>query len=197
MKPPKSKRPSKAKALLAHSPGRASESIEIDYDRLRNVSKVVQLNDVLLVEGGFVSLLDPRQLDTTQPTAAPEYQLSLVDGQWWRDGQRFDVGLGYRVFAAISSEKGTIPLFEIRARWFVSYSLPDSFEPPAEVDESFADFVAANGQVNAFPYLRQLVSDLSGRAGWPPLVLAVLRAPAKRPRGLIRKARPWQTSSEA
>ena len=196
MKPRKTKNPAKAKASLAQALAVAGDSVEIDYDRLRSVSKVVQLNDVLLAEGAFASHLDPRQLDAMQPTAAPEYQLNLVDGRWWRDGQHFDVALGYRVLATIRSEKATTPLFEIRARWFVSYSLPEGFEPSAEADEVFADFVAANGQVNAFPYLRQFVGDLSGRAGWPPLVLAVLRAPAKRPRGLIRKAPPWQTRSD-
>jgi hypothetical protein len=194
MKPRKTKRkPVIAKSLEATQAATegVNDPIEINYARMRMVSKVVQLDEVILGDAGLVSRIDPRRMDTLKATTPPEYQVKLVDARWWRDGQQFDVGLGYLVQASVRSQSALHELFEVRSRWVVSYTLPEDFALPADGDEILADFVAANGQINVFPYLRQLVNDLSARGGWPPLVLAVFKVPAKRPHGLIRNAPAW------
>jgi hypothetical protein len=149
------------------------ERIEIDYEQLKSLTKVIQLNGISLVDGGIHSNVDPRGI-VGADVGPKGYALSLGDAKWWLDGSALDVVLGYRVTGTATRDSEKIDLFTVGARFLVSYSLPE-------------------GQINAFPYLRQFVNDLTARAGWPPLVLSVFKAPARRPRGLVRMAKVWDS----
>ena len=70
-------------------------------------------------------------------------------------------------------------MLDLSCHWRVSYRVSESFEPAAA--KAMADFAVVNGQLNAFPYVRQFVQDIVGRSGWPPLVLPVYRIPKQRP----------------
>jgi hypothetical protein len=176
------------------TPTSAAEKVDINYERLRALTRVIQLNSISLISGGIVSHVDPR---TAMAAAGEqrEYTLALVDARWWLDSTSLDVVLGYRVTASATRDGNRASLFTVDARFAVGYGLPagaTALPQDQSLRESLlADMVSANGQINTFPYLRQFVSDLTTRAGWSPLVLNVFRAPARRPRALVRMARAW------
>ena len=64
----------------------------------------------------------------------------------------------------------------------VVFAVPPGFHLPAA--EVMADFAVANGQLSAFPYVRQHVQDMTTKGGWPALVLPTFRIPATRSVGL-------------
>jgi hypothetical protein len=53
----------------------------------------------------------------------------------------------------------------------------------------------AHVQINVFPFLRQLVIDVTAKAGWMPLLLPVFKIPRYRPRDLVRNAWAWEPPS--
>lgn len=171
------------------------ERIEINYEQLKSVTKLIQLNAINLIDGGMRSEVDPRAAESLG--GEKSYTLLLGDARWWIDGTSVDVLLGYRVTGTASIDGKKVDLFTITARFLASYVLPEGATIPSENrDNLLADLVAANGQINVFPYLRQFVNDLTARAGWPPLVLRVLKAPAHRPQGLVRMGRAWEPLAE-
>lgn len=192
---PKSRKGAADGASKPQAPA-ADERVEIDYEQLKSLTKLIQLHGITLVDGGITSHVDPRSLAEID-VEEKGYTLNLSDARWWLDGTSLDVLLAYRVTANGTINGQESALFTVGARFLVTYALPEGTEVPVENrDNLLADLVAANGQINAFPYLRQLVNDLTARSGWPPLVLNVLKAPARRPRGLIRMAKVWEVSEE-
>jgi hypothetical protein len=162
---------------------------------LKTLTKLLQLHNIVLVESSICSALDPRSLGNAV-VGQKTYALNLGEARWWLDGAALDVLLGYRITAFLSRDAKQLELLTVTASFVASYALPDNTKIATEDRDSLmADLVAANGQINVFPYLRQLVVDMTSRTGWPPLVLNVFKAPAKRPRDLVRMARAWDTSA--
>lgn len=175
-----------AKRPLKGSSGESDEMVAIDYNRLRTITSVIQLDTINLIDSMMTSFLDARFLDTGQATL--EYSVQLADAAWARKDQQVDVVVGYQVTAHIRDDDKPKELFSVTARFLVGYRVPDGFKlDPATGADVMADLVIANGQMNAFPYVRQLIADQTARAGWPPLQLDVLRAPAKRRRNFVRE----------
>jgi hypothetical protein len=141
-------------------------------------------------------MVDPRVLSSFEG-GTTSYTVSLAEASWWRDDIRLDVVLGYSVRGILHVEDSPRVLFVIDARFLVDYLLrEEDVASVDDLDDILADFVAANSQINTFPYLRQLVADQSTRAGWPALHMNVLRAPAKRPRDLVRNVAPWPVPAD-
>lgn len=185
-----------ASVNAAQQASATDDRVEIDYERLKSLTKLIQLSGIVLVDGGIQSNVDPR-LFAGSDGGPKGYTLSLGDARWWIEGNALDVLLGYRVTGQATRSGEKLDLFTVGARFLVSYALPEDTAVPLENrDNLLADLVAANGQINAFPYLRQFVTDATARAGWPPLVLNVFKVPARRPRGLVRMARPWDSGAE-
>ena len=194
--PRKKAKPRKGATGASSKPVAASDDrVDIDYEQLKSLTRLIQLTGITLVDGGINSHLDPRTLASN--AGEKGYALTLGDARWWVDGATLDVLLGYRVTGTVTLDGQRTDLFTVAGRFLVNYVFPDGTSVPHDNrDNLLADLVAANGQINVFPYLRQLVSDLTARAGWPPLVLNVLKAPARRPRGLVRMAKVWESSAE-
>lgn len=154
---------------------------KIDYERLRQVSGVVQLQEVLLVKADWQSNAPSAREDIG--TGAMRYALTLTAVSWSSAPKRLTVYLDYRLvaFAELTPGKPT-NLFGLSCRWAVLFGVPEDFAAPAV--DVMTDFAAANGQLNAFPYIRQFVQEATGRGGWPPLVLPTFRIPADRPKEL-------------
>jgi hypothetical protein len=193
----KGKQPAKSKTgrASAKSTGTvASEVAEVDYTRLQSISKLVQLKNVEMMGLSFVSHADPRSV-RFEGASRSEFALNLIDARWHRrdQGTHFEIVLGYEVIGLLRSEGADegLPLFRLAASWVVTYSLPETFQRPDNHEEAAADFVVANGQVNVFPFLRQLVVETTAKAGWPPLFLPVFRIPKSRRKGLVRNAPAW------
>lgn len=179
---------------LKNEDSSAIEQVDIDYERLKSLTRLIQLHNIILMEVSMRSGLDPRSLGD-RPVGKRNYTVSLGEARWWLNGTGLDILLEYRVAAFLSREAEQIELFTLTARFAVSYAHPEPANIPTEDKESLmADFVAANGQINVYPYLRQLVADITSRAGWPALVMGVFKAPAKRPRDLISMARVWNAA---
>lgn len=170
------------------------DQVDIDYERLGSLTRLIQLHNIVLMEVGMRSALDPRSLgDGT--VGQRTYTVSLGEGRWQLSGAAIDVLLEYRVTAFLNREITQIELFALTARFVASYShLKPASIPAEDREDLMADFVAANGQINVYPYFRQLVVDMTSRAGWPALVIGVLKAPAKRPRTLISMANVWNVA---
>lgn len=164
----------------------ANETVSIDYQLLQTVSKEVQLRDILLGDVAFTSIADPKSLRSKD---APKisFSLELVAGTWWNDQQKLDVRLSYLLVAHVDGQTRQ-ELFRMQISWIARYELKVAYDGAVSAME---DFVEANVQINVFPYLRQIVNDVSARAGWPPLLLPVFRVPAKRPVGRVQKLPVW------
>ncbi len=166
------------------------EAVDIDYVRIKQISGVVQLSNIVLADVAYTTLGFQQALAAHVKDEA-KYDVNVVDARWNRNGSAFDVSLGYSIDTQIVHDGNAVPLFRLRARWVLSYVLPDDFQEPEQAAEAISDFVWANGQVNVFPYLRELVNDVTAKAGWLPLVLPVFRAPARRPRDGVRMMDAW------
>lgn len=160
--------------------------VPIDYPSLRSVSGRVRLQSVALRRTTFEVLVDAGSL--AESSEGIDFTFQLVEARWdLEDGERaLDVILDYRV-AAVSRQpdlekKKPIILFGLACEWVVRFGLPDDFQVASP--KVMADFAVANGQLNAHPYVRQLVQDLTGRSGWVPVVLPTFLAPASRPEHL-------------
>ena len=162
------------------------EMVTIDYERVKVVSTVVRLKDVLLAHSHWHSVEKPTRLEA-DPTAM-SFNFGLIEATWdfFAASRTLEIQLKFRLaaFAKVdgSDDRNTVPLFQLECDWDVAFEIPESFEP-SDVG-ALADFAVANGQLNAFPYVRQYVQDVTGRAGWPPLVLPTFRIPKKRPKAL-------------
>jgi len=154
----------------------------IDYDKVRQVSGVVRLRDVVLTHAHWLSTQAAFDLGGEAPT----YSFRLVDASWDHQGSVLEVLLEYGLvaFAGPHHSGGArdVQLFQLECGWKVAFGVPATFRPAS--GQVMADFVVANGQLNAFPYVRQFVQDLTGRAGWPPLILPTFRIPATREKDL-------------
>lgn len=173
--------------------------VDIDYTRLQEITRHVQLGDITLIGFNFMSQADPRRVRELAE-AMPEYELHVIDARWFRQDTHFEVTLGYELVASLPApgETQEAPLFRLRCGWLITYSLPADFKRPENHEEAAADFVFANGQINVFPFLRQLVLDTTAKGSWPPLMLPVFKIPRNRPAKLVRNvaAFPEVSSSE-
>lgn len=164
------------------------EMIPIDYERVKVVSTVVRLKDVLLSHSHWHSKAKATNL-ALEPTAMA-FTFALVEATWAFASatKTLEIQLEFSLaaFAKVGRSKednaNDVPLFQLDCDWDVVFEVPDEFAPSDT--SALADFAVANGQLNAFPYVRQYVQDVTGRAGWPPLVLPTFRIPKKRPKAL-------------
>lgn len=169
------------------------EMVEIDYGRLQLISKFVSLSNVELGSVSFESKVPPKLL-RNEELGQSEFALGIEDACWFRKDSLFEIALSYGLAGSYhfdDVDRESLSLFYLRTCWVASYELPADFERPSSHEEVAADFVFANGQVNIFPYLRQLVVDITAKAGWPPLCLPVFRVPKSRPRLLARNSPVW------
>jgi hypothetical protein len=173
--------------------------VAIDYERVKSVSGVVRLKDVLLNHSHWRSMTRAPRLEV-EPTSMT-FNFALADATWdfVPEINLLEIQLEYRLvaFARVDgkrNEGNEIPLFQLECDWDVAFEVPERFSP-SDMD-ALADFAVANGQLNAFPYVRQYVQDMTSRAGWPPLVLPTFRIPAKRPKPLGGRRQPKASEHE-
>jgi preprotein translocase subunit SecB len=84
--------------------------------------------------------------------------------------------LNYAVFASVEAKlESEQQIFGVGLRYVVGLVLPDDMDAPTE------DEIKAYGAVTiiplVLPYLRAVVTDLTSKAGLPPLVLETVRIP--------------------
>jgi hypothetical protein len=170
------------------SPARAQSAGRlIDYPGLQTLSRRVQVKDIILHSANF-ELQAPPDLEGqgvlgfTFGVGPVRYSATAAD-------RGIDVFLSFEIQGTVQraaevgrSDAETFDLFELRASWHVRYELES---PLGAVDrETLGDFAFANGQLQAFPYLRAHVADITSKAGLPMLTLPVFRIPKERPRNV-------------
>ncbi|HEY1697865.1 MAG TPA: hypothetical protein VGG39_37145 [Polyangiaceae bacterium] len=85
---------------------------------------------------------------------------------------RQEPAVAKRAKAASSTE-----LLRIEVDYSLGYDLKVP-PPPEELRDTLFDcFAEVNGTYNAWPYLREIVQDVTGRLGIPPITLPVFRVP--------------------
>ncbi len=176
---------------LENKPTDTIKKSPINYERLKLITSHIQLHNINLKSASLHSTIDSRNANNL--TGTKGYTLNLNEARWWLDGSDLEILLSYRASAFSMRDKIPSELFAVTASFIVTYSLDQKvIIPSADHDEMMADLVAANAQINAFPYLRQIVVDLTSRSGWPALLLKVFRAPASRSTALVKKMRAWE-----
>jgi hypothetical protein len=88
----------------------------------------------------------------------------------------FDVGLQFAAFdAEAEGDEVADAFFHGVLGLFVVYELPE--DRPEWDEADFEAFANISATFAAWPYIREILQSLTSRAGIPPLVLDVLRAP--------------------
>ncbi|MBN1654244.1 MAG: protein-export chaperone SecB [Deltaproteobacteria bacterium] len=158
------------------------KNVRVEYNNIKEVSSVVSLRDVFLVSSHWESFLSLHS--TGFESNNKFFNFKLLDATWNFDvsSKTLDIQLTYQLIAEEKSEikrqKSNVRLFEMQFGWLVVFSVPETFKPTKP--KVMADFTVVNGQLNAFPYVRQFVHEMTTRAGWPPLVLPTFLLPAHR-----------------
>jgi hypothetical protein len=163
---------------------------QIDYGHLKVLAAAVQLDDIRLLDCQFSAILEPDGL-------SPDETLSFVRhtrGTRWsigEDGRVLTTKLTFRVRGQAQRRNETGQALTTRDVFLLESSWKARYHFLKEVDlnnhELVEDFAFTNGQLNVFPYFRQLVSDLTSRSGWPTVVLPVFRAPSRRPVDSVKR----------
>lgn len=124
----------------------------------------VELEQVALLACSANSTLDPRGLPEQAPTLSLSQQCSGV----LQAGNRIQV----TAHAVFSGHIDGIEVLSIQASYGVYYRLPDQLKPSEKDVQEFAE---QNGMFNAWPYLRELLGNLSAKMGLPLPPLPLLR----------------------
>lgn len=130
-----------------------------------------ELEQVALLECNARSTLDPRGLPEQPPTLSLHQQCTGT----LQAENRIQV-TATAVFIGHVEEQ---EVFRIQASYGVYYRLPAELQPSQQDIQEFAE---QNGMFNAWPYLRELLGNLSAKMGLPlpplPLLRVALQGPA-------------------
>ena len=163
---------------------------QIDYDNLRAIAGSVQLDDIRLLDCRFSALIEPDGLDAEETLS---FVRTLRGARWSlvMDGKALVTSLAFRVRGQaqkrtdVGHSATARDVFVLESSWKCRYHFLR--EVPFGDLDLLDDFAFANGQLNVFPYFRQLVSDITARSGWPAVILPVFRAPSRRPWGSVTR----------
>ena len=137
-----------------------SEKIEIDIERASRISRRVALREIILVD--LKSKRQPLSIDSQLV-----HQVERECEGNRADASFINVTCSYS-FRAVSGEDEVASAHVV---YLLLYEL-DS-EDPCD-DEDLMHFAWANGTYNSWPFLRQLLFDLTARMGFSPFTLPVL-----------------------
>lgn len=129
------------------------------------LSPFVTLEQVVLLSSSARSQLDPRALPERPPSLALSQHCSGI----LEPDNRVQVHAEAQLIGQIDE----VEVLRIEAVYGVYYVLP----PELQVEQQDVDaFAEQNGMFNAWPYLRELLANLSAKMGLPLPPLPLLRA---------------------
>jgi len=171
------------------------EMRKLDVEAIRQAARAIELQEIVLVEMTWAA----RPFDPQAKKLNFDFVVPSVE--WESDKESLAVWLRYEVRGTAATldqtegagEEALRSSFALHSTWVVRYAVTQPIEAEGE---AMGDFAYANGQLNSFPYLRQQVQDLTTKAGWPPLVLPVFRAPSSRPEGIAKPRNAGHRPSE-
>lgn len=152
---------------------------EIDFSGVGKISRSVNLLSVELFSFSFDTFLPP---DALNPGSHLDYDFSMKGVLWSfiPEARRSRVFVSYALTSLCRTDGSADEkqLFNINAVWRVSYDILAELEDVSE--EVKGDFAYTSGQLHSFPFMRQHVFDVTGRAGWPGLMLPLFNVPSTR-----------------
>jgi len=125
----------------------------IDFAAVGRVAKVVELKSVRLTE------ISARCAPLVQGTLVPFVDLKCIPGTLRTS--TLEVICDY-TFTADAEE---VQAVESKIRYLLLYEIAEGVESPAPDD--LAEFARANGTLNSWPFVREVLYGLTSRMGYP------------------------------
>jgi preprotein translocase subunit SecB len=136
----------------------------VDFAAIARVAKRAELRSVRMVE--ISAKCDPAALGTLVPSVNVECKSgSLNDGI-------LEVICVYD-FAAHANE---VQAVESKITYLLAYEISGGENPSPE---DLAEFARANGTLNSWPFVREVLFGLTSRMGYPPYTLPLMHFNAK------------------
>lgn len=134
----------------------------------RPIAQIASLLDINQLAGSFEALSPPTDV------AGVDIHIDASNLRSEDDTLSISVTFQLAVHAAGNDpeDEDISPCFKVGAQFLLSYEVPDLHEYSNEAVEAFG---MANAVFNAWPYWREFVQSGATRAGYPPMVVPVLR----------------------
>jgi preprotein translocase subunit SecB len=130
------------------------------------VASVVHLRDIRLIELDF-------ELHPIQSTGTFDVRLG-ADARFHQDEDALIYTVAFDVSAHVSTDPEADALFSCHVGYLVDYEIV-AIEDVS--DEAYEMFGRVSAVFSTYPYVREVVQSMTGRAGLDPLVLDVIRSP--------------------
>ena len=131
----------------------------VDLAAVGRVAKKVELKAVRLVE------ISAKCMPEILGSLLPDVDVDCHVGK--HDGSAIEVLCDYK-FSAKSEERETI---DSTIQYLLQYEISGG-EAPSEND--LAEFARANGTLNSWPFVREVLYGLTSRMGYPPFTLPLM-----------------------
>lgn len=130
------------------------------------VSSVVSLREIRLIQLEF-------HLQPISGEQTLDVRLG-AEARYHQEDTALIYTVAFDVSAYVSSEPDADEVFSCRVGYLVDYEM----DPVEELsDEAFETFGRVSVVFSTYPYLREVVQSVTGRAGLTPLILDVIRSP--------------------
>lgn len=134
-------------------------------DDYRQFIKGLELKNVTLERLDTIRLLEPKE-------GVLRYSLSNDSIVKRYEGTTLDISAGFKVIATNNqnedSDNNGPHLFEIEIIFIINYTNRSCIMLP---DKDLERFLNTNVPLNVWPYARELISSITTRMGYPPLLI--------------------------
>lgn len=131
----------------------------VDFAAIARVAKSAELKSVRMIE--ISSRCDPSVLGTLVPSVDLECKPgALGEGT-------FEVICEYEFVARVNQ----VQVVESRIKYLLAYEISGKENPSSE---DLAEFARANGTLNSWPFVREVLFGLTSRMGYPPYTLPLM-----------------------
>ncbi len=135
---------------------------KVDLKAVAKIAQRVDLRDIRLTEIAATSKSHGRGL--LEPKVSHDCEVRLLDSN-----DQFEVNCRYHFTVRTDEEE------EIASATFVFTILYELAGDEEIRDGDLDEFAFANGTYHSWPFVRQLLFDLTSKMGYPPYVLPVLK----------------------
>lgn len=146
----------------------------VDLAAVARVARKIDLHDIRVIQ--LVSSCSPAPEGPLEPQITFDCKGALVS-----PGQ-LNVACDYTMTANAAGA----PAASVRVMYLLVYEVTG--DPPTERD--IEQFAKVNGVYHSWPFLRQLLFDLTAKMGLPPLTLPVFQALSRTPKSAEKPSTP-------
>jgi preprotein translocase subunit SecB len=134
----------------------------VDFAAVGRVAKRVELKSVRLTE--ISAKCDP----SVEGTLLPSVNLECKPGDTLASGKQLEVICEY----TFTAHCGQVQAVESTITYLLVYEIGGGVESPNADD--LAEFAQANGALNSWPFVREVLYGLTSRMGYPPYTLPLM-----------------------